>query len=355
MMNLFRLECVRKLFNNRHLYCSLILSLQINYLKETLVMILPYKSKNWIDLYDASVIISNDTDYKPDGFWVVFIRGNIGINADKQMEFVENVILFMTQHEVSFAKIALPYYDRLLVFTDCSKRKINKIGNALKNFFSFGSKNMIWEAVFESEDSWEKNGWLNRLNQSFEKFEEMIPKDIKGRKKYEYAVSLRSIAYQKMLEEKIMKRESMVVKPIFGEVDYSIKDNSVFIIMPFGEAWSDDVSEGIKSVCDKYDIIAQRADNMFDTQKDVISDIWKGINEAELIIADVSVRNANVFYELGIAHTLGKDIVLLHQKDSEPIPFDISTRRYIEYGMYPKAFSKFQEDLGSVIKAFFEK
>lgn len=317
-------------------------------------MILHHKSENWIDLYDVSVI-DDDMNYNPDGFWVVFIRGNIGIKPEKQKEFVENVILFMTQYKVCFAKIALPYYDRLLVFTDCSKREINRIGNALKNFFSFGSKNMIWEARFESEDSWCKNGWLNRLNQSFEKFEQMIPKDIKSRKKYEYAVSLRSIAYQKMLEEKIMKRESMVVKPVFGEVDYSIKANSVFIIMPFSEAWSDDVSEGIKSVCDKYGITARRADDMFDMQKDVISDIWKGINEAELIIADVSVKNANVFYELGIAHTLGKDIVLLHQKGNEPIPFDISTRRYIEYGMYPKEFSNFQEDLGNIIKAFFGK
>lgn len=70
-------------------------------------------------------------------------------------------------------------------------------------------------------------------------------------------------------------------------------------------------------------------------------------------IADVTTKNANVFYELGIAHTLGKDVILLHQKNSGKIPFDIITRRYLEYGMLPNEFSKFKKDLQTILKSFF--
>ena len=61
-----------------------------------------------------------------------------------------------------------------------------------------------------------------------------------------------------------------------------------------------------------------------------MEDIWESICISRLIIADVTGRNANVFYELGIAHTLGKSCVVLTQNQQD-VPFDITARRYIHY------------------------
>ncbi len=61
----------------------------------------------------------------------------------------------------------------------------------------------------------------------------------------------------------------------------------------------------------------------------IIEDIWTHINMARLVIADVTGKNPNVFYELGIAHTLGKDIIILTQRKDD-IPFDIT-----RYPIYP--------------------
>lgn len=319
-------------------------------------MIVPHETQYWIDLYDTVTIDyadENGLQFSPDGFWVVFIRDNILKSTTEHKQFEARVILFMNSHGLKFAKISAPNYDRLIVYTSCSKRQIFHIGKSLKETFGFKECDMIWEASFESEDSWSPNGWLLNLDEAFDKYESMISNDLYNKQDYKDALKLKSKAFQRILEEKTMNRESMIVKPVFNKIGYTIKPKTVFIIMPFREKWSDDVSNAIKDTCNKIGIIAIRADDMFSTKNDVLDDIWQGINEAELIIADVSTKNANVFYELGIAHTLGKDIILLHQRDHDEIPFDISTRRYIDYGTLPSQFEKFKSDLEQKIKDFF--
>jgi hypothetical protein len=49
-----------------------------------------------------------------------------------------------------------------------------------------------------------------------------------------------------------------------------------------------------------------------------------------LIVADVTGKNPNVFYELGLAHTIGKDVIIITQSDDD-VPFDLKYLRYIKY------------------------
>jgi hypothetical protein len=74
---------------------------------------------------------------------------------------------------------------------------------------------------------------------------------------------------------------------------------------------------------------AGRGDDFFGSDY-VIDDIWNAIYHANGIIADCTGRNANVFYELGIAHTLGRRTLLLAQNQND-IPFDLRHRRYHLY------------------------
>ncbi|MDY0164496.1 tetratricopeptide repeat-containing protein [Desulfobotulus sp.] len=60
-------------------------------------------------------------------------------------------------------------------------------------------------------------------------------------------------------------------------------------------------------------------------------DMFEKLMAAELVIADVSIHNANVFYELGIRHALrNKRTFLIHNK-TQKLPFDLSTERYLAY------------------------
>ena len=93
-----------------------------------------------------------------------------------------------------------------------------------------------------------------------------------------------------------------------------------------------------KPTVESAEISISRADDFF-TVGDVMPDIWKRINAADFIIADLTGRNPNVFYELGIAHTIGKPVVLLSQS-MDDVPFDVRHQRVIEYST---AFDRIEE------------
>ncbi len=103
-----------------------------------------------------------------------------------------------------------------------------------------------------------------------------------------------------------------------------------FIVMPFGQSDSDAVHHVLREACLACGLQPLRGDDLF-TPTDILDDIWRGITGASCVIADISGRNANVMYELGMAHTLAKPVIIL-SRHAEDIPIDLSTRRVILYG-----------------------
>jgi hypothetical protein len=103
-----------------------------------------------------------------------------------------------------------------------------------------------------------------------------------------------------------------------------------FIVMPFSHDWSDAVHQTLSSSCKALAVQPMRGDDVF-TPTDILVDIWQSINIADFVIADITGRNPNVLYELGIAHTLAKPVLIVSQSVTD-IPIDLSTRRVIIYG-----------------------
>ena len=120
----------------------------------------------------------------------------------------------------------------------------------------------------------------------------------------------------------------MIVDPIFKSRDTRVVDGSCFIVMPFGQDWSEAVFSALRNILSEERLTVARADDLFGGN--VVEDIWSAILKSTFIIADVTGRNPNVYYELGIAHTLGKKTILLSQK-AEDIPFDTRHLRHIIY------------------------
>lgn len=107
------------------------------------------------------------------------------------------------------------------------------------------------------------------------------------------------------------------------------KQGQCFVLMPFCKKWSDRIwKKHIKPIVEKYGMICLRADDLYGPN--VMEDVAKGIIESRIIIADITGRNPNVFYELGVSHSIGKDVIILTQKESD-IPFDIKGHRCIVY------------------------
>ena len=115
-----------------------------------------------------------------------------------------------------------------------------------------------------------------------------------------------------------------------------------FVIRPFG------LKSGIDFEAVHADLIGE-ALARFGVQKtttlDILSsgnirtDMFSLLVTADLVVADLSLHNANVFYELGIRHALRKRrTILIRAKGGDPIPFDLFTDRYLAYdGADPKA------------------
>jgi hypothetical protein len=93
----------------------------------------------------------------------------------------------------------------------------------------------------------------------------------------------------------------------------------LFIIMPFKNECIDIYKDVIKDVFETAGYIVSRTDFNL-SQNNVISKIIQGINDADLIVADISESNGNVLYELGLAHAIRKDVIIISQ--TEP-PFDL--------------------------------
>ena len=148
--------------------------------------------------------------------------------------------------------------------------------------------------------------------------------------------------------------KNLMIVPSFPPVEEGTDPKFVFVLMPFSEEWSDDYQHVVKNVGKKYKLNVVRADDIFGPRK-IINDIWQSINKAGVIIADISVHNANVFYELGIAHTLGKSVILTRNKDGRKSPFDISPWRYIEYELNPVNADKFEDALSKELKEYIAK
>lgn len=107
------------------------------------------------------------------------------------------------------------------------------------------------------------------------------------------------------------------------------KPKHAFVLMPFKEEMKGIYVDGIKDTLLELGWVCSRADEKFDTPE-IICTICKNIQEASLVIADLTGKNENVFLEVGLAFGLGKHVAFLSQNPAD-IPFDAKTFRTILY------------------------
>lgn len=152
----------------------------------------------------------------------------------------------------------------------------------------------------------------------------------------ERQVTLDAIAEEHIRSEvaRVEREMNLIqISPIFGPASYVIDPRLVFVLMPFQDDLTAIYNTLVKPTVEdpKLGLVCRRADDI-KSNRGIIQDIWKSICEARLVIADLSRLNPNVMYELGIAHTVGKETILIYQKGEDlKFPFDLSHIRRIEY------------------------
>lgn len=115
---------------------------------------------------------------------------------------------------------------------------------------------------------------------------------------------------------------------VFRLDNAGIDDKLLAVMMPFDPRF-DDVYASIRQASDKVGIECLRADDIWQDEA-IIQDVVTLICRSRIVVSDCTGRNPNVFYETGIAHALGRDVILMAQSEAD-IPFDLRHLRHIAY------------------------
>ncbi len=141
---------------------------------------------------------------------------------------------------------------------------------------------------------------------------------------------------------------SLVVEPQFGAPDKLAQPIDVFVLMPFTKELKPVWEDHTKKVVEAMGMTIKRADDFF-TAHSIMADVWNAICGSRAIIADCTGRNPNVFYEIGVAHAIGKPVILTTQ-NAQDVPFDLRHLRYIEYEYTPPGMRRFEANLTETLR-----
>ena len=117
-------------------------------------------------------------------------------------------------------------------------------------------------------------------------------------------------------------------------VERLVTPRNVFTIMSFKREFRD-VFASCKEVCREFEFEAERTDESASLER-ILPRIESGIRRSAFVMADISEPSPNVFYEIGFAKALGKDVIVTARRGTE-LPFDV--------GDVPVIFWEIQEDL----------
>ncbi|NTU54585.1 MAG: hypothetical protein HGA97_13040 [Chlorobiaceae bacterium] len=108
----------------------------------------------------------------------------------------------------------------------------------------------------------------------------------------------------------------------------NIEPSLISVMMPFAPKFNA-VYSALTNAAKAVGMKCRRADDIWENPA-IIQDVVSLIDRAKVVVCDCTDRNPNVFYEAGIAHTLGREVILITQSEAD-IPFDLRHLRYVQY------------------------
>lgn len=118
-----------------------------------------------------------------------------------------------------------------------------------------------------------------------------------------------------------------------------------FVLMPFDQGFSDIYKFGIKQTAEDFNVVAERVDDQHFSEN-ILERVYRQIENSDFIIAEMTGKNPNVFYEVGYAHAKGKLCALITQSAAD-IPFDLKHHPHV---VYDGSIANLKEKLGTKIE-----
>ena len=147
------------------------------------------------------------------------------------------------------------------------------------------------------------------------------------------AVVARSLGLQLLTMDELIQRaggiDALPELPLKVKTKPEKVAKRAFVAMPFKKEFYDAYYFGIRQPLEQNGYIVERVDEM-EFVGGIIEKIRDSIGKADLIIAEMTDQNPNVYYEVGLAHALNSRVILI-TKSIENLPFDLRGMRHIEY------------------------
>lgn len=147
--------------------------------------------------------------------------------------------------------------------------------------------------------------------------------------------------------------ETIVFSPdpeIFKIPDKLQKPNLVSVMMSFKTSFNGTIS-AIRKTCEELNLDCKRADDIWDNNT-IVQDIFDLIYTSKVVIADFTEKNPNVFYEVGIAHTLGKTVIPISQS-IDYVPADLGHHRVLIYLPNGEGYKVLEKELTKRLEILF--
>jgi len=150
-------------------------------------------------------------------------------------------------------------------------------------------------------------------------------------------------------ERNMRERGEMFARPFWG-LPRSIGDaheSTCLVLMPFSEPFQDLYENYIHPTLKELGVQTRKADEASAPSR-IMQDVWDLMNAVTFLIADTTGLNPNVMYEIGMAHAVGKPVILLTQSIRD-CPFDLKDIRHIVYDLSANGCNKLRRDLRVVV------
>lgn len=285
---------------------------------------------------------------------------NVGGNESglQNQEEIRKLIIQLAEYVANtlqrngIARFAFPLFRPFNAIFAITREKILTIvspltgGIAILRFFDWHDAPEVnmEQAIRETR---EQLGWADIS--SFQ-----LPRSLLNRAPLDRKHELQEVAenfVEKIKEQILHQQRKVSFQPIFKTLleELEIDPNLCFVLMPFRPEFTRIYNEVLQPAISKAGLKPLRADEVF-SPTPIVEDVWAHIGKSRLIIADVTDKNPNVFYELGLAHAIGKPVIIITQR-KEDVPFDIAYIRYLIYTDNETGWRKLKQNLTKAISS----
>ena len=151
----------------------------------------------------------------------------------------------------------------------------------------------------------------------------------------------------------VEENTNTIVRPkVFRIPKSEVEADLVSVMRPFDLSFNS-VQTTLKKACNSLNLGCYDVSEVW-KESEILQDVFSLIYRSKVVICDFSNRNPNVFYEAGIAHTLGREVIPIVQ-NPEHIPFDLRHHRYIKYLNNSEGLNELKFEVVSRLKTLFNR